>query len=195
VAVMAGAARRLRLAGVGDLLSNLTACLDWRLAAREEKGVVNGMAESFALGGARQVIGADAPDIDDMRFAELTVQGLMLSGVAMEVCGTSRPCSGGEHLISHQIDRTGEGHGLHGEQVGVATLFCQALHGEPPSVRAFAEAVGMLTTPEGFGVGRQQFLEAVRQAPATRPGRWTLLSRMLQDDDALEAAYDTAFGD
>lgn len=188
--------RRLRLAGIGDLLSNLTACFDWDRAARQGRAVVDGMARTLALGGVRQVLGIEDPDADREDVLERIVEGLLLSGVAMEVCGTSRPCSGSEHIISHQLDRMEVGHGLHGEQVGVATLFCAALQGgDVAALRRFAEGAGMIATPDGLGLDRDTFLAAARDAPEVRPGRWTTLSELAGDAGALVRAYDAAFGD
>ena len=53
--------------------------------------------------------------------------GLLLSGLAMQMMGNSRPASGAEHHISHLIEMQPEGVGvsssaLHGEKVGVGTL-------------------------------------------------------------------------
>ena len=63
---------------------------------------------------------------DEEAFIRLTY-GLILSGLAMQMTGTSRPASGAEHHISHMIEMAPEGPGisseaLHGEKVGVGTL-------------------------------------------------------------------------
>jgi glycerol-1-phosphate dehydrogenase [NAD(P)+] len=190
--VMRSADPRLRRAGFGDLLSNLTACEDWKRAAAIGKASMNGMAATFALSGARQVLTAALGDTGEDSLSALLVEGLMLSGVAMAVCGTSRPCSGAEHLVSHELDRMGAGHGLHGEQVGVATLFCMALQGGDPAVlRAFGAATGMLVHPEALGVDRNTFLHAARHGPETRPGRWTILTEV--SDEQLARAWELAF--
>jgi glycerol-1-phosphate dehydrogenase [NAD(P)+] len=41
--------------------------------------------------------------------------------MAMAVAGTSRPCSGACHEISHAIDELHPGRATHGQQVGVGT--------------------------------------------------------------------------
>lgn len=192
--VIGAADRRHRLAGVGDLIGNLTACHDWQRAALAERGSVNAMARTFALSGARQVLAARRPDVDAREFLELVIEGLLLSGVAMEVSGSSRPCSGSEHLVSHELDRVGAGRGSHGEQVGVATLFCTALERDPEELRAFARRAGMPLDPPALGVDRATFLACVERAPQTRPGRWTVLSEFAGDRALLESAYERAFG-
>jgi glycerol-1-phosphate dehydrogenase [NAD(P)+] len=195
LSVIASSPRRLRLAGVGDLISNITACNDWELAARRGKASLNGIARMLALSGARQMLGVSDPNIDDPGFLNIVVEGLILSGLAMEVCGTSRPCSGSEHLISHALDAGNVGNALHGEQVGVATLFCSRMQGRDDSaLRRFAHRVGISVTPKQLGLGRQQFIEAARAAPGMRPGRWTVLSTR-QSRRALEETFDRCFGE
>ena len=54
----------------------------------------------------------------------------MLNGIAMEMCGSSRPASGSEHLISHALDADSTRPRLHGLQVGVATYLVSILQGQ-----------------------------------------------------------------
>ena len=69
------------------------------------EGIINGNADAF----------------------ENLMYGLLLSGLAMQMMGNSRPASGAEHHISHLIEMKPSGLGicsnaLHGEKVGVGTL-------------------------------------------------------------------------
>ncbi len=53
--------------------------------------------------------------------------GLLLSGLSMQMVGSSRPASGGEHHISHFWEMgvcNGQLDALHGEMVGVGLLLC-----------------------------------------------------------------------
>src|SRR3989338_8318114 len=54
------------------------------------------------------------------------IWGLIFSGFAMTLHGSSRPASGAEHMFSHALDRLGS-FGLHGEQVGIGTIFFSCL--------------------------------------------------------------------
>ena len=61
----------------------------------------------------------------DLSAYENLTYGLLLSGLAMQMMGNSRPASGAEHHISHFIEMAPEGleatsDALHGEKVGVA---------------------------------------------------------------------------
>ncbi len=45
------------------------------------------------------------------------------------IAGSSRPCSGAEHLFSHAIEYiVGQNYGLHGERVGIGTIMMAKLH-------------------------------------------------------------------
>ena len=65
-------------------------------------------------------------------FERLTC-GLLLSGLAMQMMGNSRPASGAEHHISHIIEMEPETLGihssaLHGEKVGVGTALASGVY-------------------------------------------------------------------
>jgi glycerol-1-phosphate dehydrogenase [NAD(P)+] len=112
----------------------------------------------------------------------------------MAAAGTSRPCSGAEHLISHSLDaRLGERAALHGEQVALGCLVSAAAHRSEllGDLRALFERVGLPTHPSALGIGDDEFAEAVRAAPETRPGRYTVLSEL---DRELGEVIDQAFG-
>ena len=74
-----------------------------------------------------------------MRLAE----GLILSGVAMEIAGTSRPCSGAEHLISHALDSILEKPKLHGLQVAFAAKMVASFRNEQDDVTELLDLYGL----------------------------------------------------
>jgi len=165
-------------AGVGDLVSNLTACLDWRLADRLGHDRFDAYSAMIAESAARPVL--DLEDVESAEAHDVLAHGLILSGLAMEAAGTSRPCSGAEHLVSHALDAAlGRDANLHGAQVALGTLVAAAAH----STRLHEELLllfgrlGLPTSPEDLGVEREAACEIVRTAPRLRPERWTVLSR------------------
>jgi glycerol-1-phosphate dehydrogenase [NAD(P)+] len=188
--VIAASSRCALAAGVGDLLSNLSALEDWRLA--EARGLE--AVDDFAAIVARQA--ADLVrarlgrfDMADERFVAALIEGLMLSGVAMSITGTSRPCSGSEHLIAHALDFMGLAEARHGTIVGCATLFCLSLQGglSEGRVRAIRRA-GIPIRLEAVAPGSEAVLaEVFSVARMMRPGRYTVLD--LHDDSELVAAY------
>lgn len=181
-------------AGIGDLVSNITAVADWRLAAAEGHERFDEFAASIALQSALPVLNLRWPlDDDDL---QLVARGLVMSGLAMEVAGSSRPCSGAEHLISHALDQIlGSGARAHGDQVALGTLLVAAPSGVAVErVRALYERVGLPTSFDGWCVDRDTLVAAIRLAPSTRPGRITVLDQIDLSDDGVDRLIADAFG-
>lgn len=126
--VIKAAPPRLALSGFGDIIGKYTALADWRISealygekvcdtieqmTRKATEAVKNSAEGLVEGKTKA-------------FEELTY-GLILSGLAMQLMGNSRPASGVEHHISHLIEMEPEGlsvhsDALHGEKVGVGCI-------------------------------------------------------------------------
>lgn len=210
--VVKSAPKHTILAGVGDLISNISAVEDWRLA-HEYKGVwIDRFAEILSRNAAERFIyyvlkngKADYKDDDndnskeskiihDSKFLTCLAEGLIQSGIAMSIAGSSRPASGAEHLISHALDRLLENPKPHGIQVGFATLFAMALRGSEFTdiIRAYNQ-VGFPTTFDSIGIPVEKFIEAIRIAPYTRKDRFTILD-LVKDDDMLINALRLAYG-
>src|SRR5215210_8235735 len=113
-------------AGLGDALSNLGALADWELAAREKDEPFDGLAAAFARAGAESLLRRD-DELTSDEFLTALAEALVLSGLAMALAGSSRPCSGACHEISHAIDALFPGTANHGEQVAVGALFAAFL--------------------------------------------------------------------
>jgi glycerol-1-phosphate dehydrogenase [NAD(P)+] len=177
---------RHTLSGIGDLVSNLSAIEDWRLAERERGERVDGLAVTFARTAAEAVI--DRNDaIDSDAFLTALAEGLLLGGMAMSVAGSSRPCSGACHEISHAIDALYGTQTYHGEQVAVGALFASFLRGDQVLARTDAcfRRYGVPRLPADIGLSAAQFTAAVVEAPSTRPDRYTILEHLdLSPDDA-----------
>ncbi len=190
--VIGAAPARTLCAGVGDLLSNLTAILDWQLA--EERGVepFDAFSAMIAESAARPAL--DLYDLTSRLSHETLAKGLLLSGLAMASAGSSRPCSGAEHLISHSLDHAlGASAAMHGEQVALGGLISAFAHGSPllSQMRKVFAAVGLPTTPERAGLTYEDVTQAVINAPTTRPDRYTILSTL---DLSASAARDLVHG-
>lgn len=182
----------LTLAGVGDLLSNLSASEDWHLAARHGKDKVDTFADMLARSASERFLYLteirDGGRRGDYEFITALAEGLIASGLAMAIAGTSRPCSGAEHLISHALDQLLPKPFPHGVQVAIATLWANCLRGnEWRMLRQVFKNLGMAITPEELGISQEQFFQAVAEAPRTRPGRFTVLQLHRDRKEWLEA--------
>lgn len=175
---------------LGDLVSNISAVRDWRFAHQHWGEEIDDFACLTSEAAALAVIEEEA-DIECPEYRYKLVRGLILSGVAMEMAGSSRPASGSEHLISHALDDLLDEPRLHGLQVALGTVAACVLRGEncSPTVRFFRQ-MGLPVRPQDLGITVDLMLEAVRRGPATRPGRSTILDRVTDVEiDRLRDAY------
>ncbi len=170
----------LASAGVGDVVSNLSAVADWELAAADTGEPVDGLAVAMARSAAHAVLHQPGDTRSD-GFLTVLAEALVLSGLAMAVAGSSRPCSGGDHEIMHAIDQLYPGTASHGELAGVGALFCARLRADPAQAEVISACLarhGLPRTPADLGLSEADFVKAVACAPATRPGRYTILERL-----------------
>jgi glycerol-1-phosphate dehydrogenase [NAD(P)+] len=194
VAVIGAAPPRTLRAGLGDLVSNLTAILDWQLAQRAGRDRYDAYSAMIAESAARSVL--DLPDLDSPESHSRLAKGLLMSGLAMAAAGTSRPCSGAEHLVSHALDQLlGEGVAMHGEQVALGSLIAAAAHDSEllGTFGALYARLGLPMRPSDVSIAHDDVARAVQLAPATRPDRYTVLSQLDLSDAAVSKLLERAF--
>jgi glycerol-1-phosphate dehydrogenase [NAD(P)+] len=177
--IIASAPRRLLASGCGDLVSKLTAVKDWQLGHRVTGEYYGSYAASLALMSAEVVISGSKKigrfGKDSVRDL---VEALISTGVAAGIAGSSRPCSGSEHLFSHYLDLIAPDQGLHGEKCGIGTIMMARLHGiDWRGVRSALQNVGAPVSAEELGVEDSQVVESLVRASSIRPDRYTILSR------------------
>ena len=172
---------RYVVAGVGDVISNLSALADWQLSHDVTAEPVDGLAMSLARTAAAGLM--HRPDgVESNEFLVTLAEALIMSGLAMGVSGTSRPCSGACHEISHAIDRLFPDQAVsHGEQVGLGATFATYLRGDPEravELATFLRRHGLPVLPSDIDLDLDQFTQAALFAPQTRPGRYTILEHL-----------------
>jgi glycerol-1-phosphate dehydrogenase [NAD(P)+] len=172
--------------GLGDALSNLSALADWELASRERGEPVDGVAAALARSGAESLLHR-TDELSSEGFLTTLAEALVLSGLAMAAAGSSRPCSGACHEISHAIDALFPGQASHGEQVAVGALFASFLREDDhlEELDAALSRHGVPRLPGDLGLSEEQFAAAVRDAPSTRPDRYTILEHLDLDEDEI----------
>lgn len=186
---------RFTHSGVGDLLSKYSAVEDWKRAYRSTGEPVNDFAVMISLQSVENLVNHPHKSLGDHAFLQLVCGALVMSGVAMEVSGSSRPASGSEHLISHAYDQVATTPSLHGLQVGVATLATLWLQENPARdvVLQVLEETGFTAYLAEHRLDRDAFLAAIRAAPAVKPGYHTVLSERGALDRLVEHVGDDAF--
>jgi glycerol-1-phosphate dehydrogenase [NAD(P)+] len=191
---------RVNRGGIGDVISNISALADWELAREVRGEPVDGLSASLARMGAEAVINHTG-DMTDDGFVTVLAEALISSGLAMAVCGTSRPTSGGCHEIMHATDSLFPGTASHGELAGLGALFCTFLRGDE---RRFAQMADCLSrhqlprTPADVGLSADEFVEIVEFAPRTRPDRYTILEHLAMSATEIRrklVEYDNAVAD
>ena len=179
IEIIASAPRRLLASGCGDLVSKLTAVKDWELAHRVTGEYYGSYSASLALMSANAVLDRSrALGTFGRGSVREIVEALISTGVAAGIAGSSRPCSGSEHLFSHYLDLLSPEAGLHGEKCGMGTIMMAKLHGiDWRKVRTALKNVGAPVEASQIGVGDSMVIESLMKASSIRPDRYTILSR------------------
>jgi glycerol-1-phosphate dehydrogenase [NAD(P)+] len=160
--------------GVGDLVSKFTAVTDWKMAFHAIGTPVDDFAALLSDASVHQFLGRPKRDLEGMR---LLGTALLLNGISMSICGSSRPVSGSEHLISHALDRVSKRPRLHGVQVGVATYLMSLLQGQNSErIAELFDRTGFWQTIARDPFDRLEWLEAARVAPSIKSDFYTVLS-------------------
>ncbi len=119
---------KLRQAGFCDVLAKSVSDFDWQIESLLFNGAYCSLPSAIASEPESKYIDHPEGILQGDHEAVLGLfEGLLFSGVAMSLAGSSAPASGGEHLISHFLDMreslTGIKPNLHGLQVGVGVVF------------------------------------------------------------------------
>lgn len=176
--IIMNAPYRFTASGCGDVISKITSTRDWKLAHEKREEYYAQYTSSLASMSTKHVIdNADLIKPGSEEGVRVLLEALVSCGVAMCIAGTSKPCSGSEHLFSHALDLIAPNHGLHGEQCGLGTIMMAALHGmDWRVVRDTLRMVRAPITAEEIGVDDKYIVEALVKAREIRPERYTILN-------------------
>lgn len=181
---------RLLAGGCGDLVAKITAVKDWELARDDVGEYFGSYAANLAYMSAKIILDESAKLKRRDSFGIRTiVEALISAGVAACIAGSSRPCSGAEHLFSHALEYVaGRDCGLHGERVGLGTIMMAKLHGlDWEKVAHTLANVGAPTKARQIGITDEQVIEALVKAQSLRPDRYTILSKIKMDKKSARA--------
>lgn len=179
---------RLIASGCGDIVAKYTAVRDWKLAHRIKNEYYGDYAAELAIMSSRLVM-KNASSIRMLADSGVRtlVEALISCGVAMSIAGTSRPCSGAEHLFSHYLTMIAPKPALHGEQCGVGTILCAYLHGANwQLIKDVLHRIGAPTNADELGISKEYLLEALTKAHSIRPERYTILGESGLTREAAE---------
>ena len=125
--ISAEAPDRLTASGIGDVLGKYTSLFDWHLShlltGEYECPAIVALTEA-ALEGVLNAL-QNRDNISKEEYTCRVLEALLVSGLAMQLTGNSRPASAAEHHMSHLWEMAvinGKTEALHGEQVAIGTL-------------------------------------------------------------------------
>jgi glycerol-1-phosphate dehydrogenase [NAD(P)+] len=164
--------------GCGDVISKAVSVRDWRLAHEKNGDYYGEYAGSLALMSSNLIM-KNAQLISE-RTEEgyrTLLEALVSCGVAMSIAGSSRPCSGSEHLFSHTLDMIAPDIALHGEQCGLGSIMMARLHDiDWLALRDSLKVIGVPINAAELGVSSHIIVEALVKAREIRPERYTILT-------------------
>lgn len=192
--VISRAPYRLLASGCADVISNLTAIMDWDFARRLKGEAFSRSAYSLAKHAAEEIVdgcGLIKPGLEDSVW--VAIKPIIMSGVSMSIAGSSRPTSGAEHMFSHMLDIRCPGMALHGEQCGVGSIMTMYLHGgDWERIRDALHEIGAPTTARELGIPEEEIVYALSHATEIRRDRFTILGdNGISEDVARKVAEAT----
>ena len=187
------APKKLLSSGCGDLIANLIAVKDWQLG-RDKTGEYYGRYSANLASMSATILMENSKIFAKKGLdARVVVEALISAGVASCIAGSSRPCSGAEHLFSHALDKLAPGVGLHGEKCGIGSIMMAKLQGQDwkKIVRALKD-LGAPTTAKKIGIKPAILVKALTIAQSLRPERYTILKEVnMTNKKAIELAKST----
>jgi glycerol-1-phosphate dehydrogenase [NAD(P)+] len=181
ISIISKAPPRLKLAGLGDIICKTSSLAEWKLAYEMND-------ESFHKEAYDLVDDALTSVLKNDSF-EVLVRAEIDAGRAMSLAGSSRPCSGTEHAISHAMDRIDSD--LHGLQVAFATPICLHYLQEagytnyhPEMIQDYMIEHQMPTTFEAIKSNLAAFLDDIHHALKImkKRGRFSVLEYLNVDE-------------
>lgn len=134
--VLAAAPRFMVASGFGDLLGKIPSAACWLVAEAAQAEAIDPAVWPLIQKPLTRCV--ERPE--DLHrgkpeaFSDL-IEGLVLSGLTIQMYESSRPGSGMEHLLSHFWEMTSVGHGMepplsHGHKVGLGSIAAAAFYQE-----------------------------------------------------------------
>lgn len=183
---------KLIISGCSDLLAKITALEDWKLAHKEKKEKYIEYAAKLAMLSAEPVLD-DKFKLNNLDNRKDIVVSLITSGIASGIAGSSRPCSGSEHLFAHATDLLDSKNGLHGEKCGIGTIMMAKLHNlDWEKISDKLDKINAPNTAKKIGLSEDTIIKALVMGYKLRPDRYTILHKVkLDNKSARKLARDT----
>ena len=179
------------LSGIGDTIAKHTALFDWKLSAAKTGKPLDDFAYALSRMSFDSVYYCEEKDMKSRVFIRILSRALVMGGLAMEIAGSSRPCSGSEHLFAHAIEEHYPHLKIsHGISVAIGSIPACIFQGQDPSgLEAFFKTHGLVTDPSAYGITEEMFADIWHKARTIRSGRITILDDTPFDRVQLSEIY------
>lgn len=174
-------------AAAGDTLSNITALNDWEISNKYTEEAIDSVAYCLSKSSYNTVFESKTINTQDDDYRIKIIESQILSGLAMQISGSSRPCSGSEHLFSHALDQLVLTKNLHGIQVGTIAPFCHYLQNNDPTELLKFNSI-ILNRSIKDVIPKKSFKEVLKVARIIRPDRFTVLD--LYSDEEITKKFE-----
>lgn len=176
-------------AGIGDTISNYMALKDWDFAVSRGKDEMNGYAYMMSRTSLDALMKTQFNSICP-EFLNVLANCLVLSGIAMDYAGSSRPVSGSEHLFSHALDYYCERQNLHGFNVALGTVaVLKIIDDDPTEVVEYLKKFDVDINPQKMGISEDTFVYCLQHATEMRSNRYTYLNEVDLNEKKLKKIY------
>ena len=131
--ILAAAPPVLRSAGFGDIMGKAIGLADWKIGHLTTGEYYCENVAALTRAAYRSVCAvADRIPLADPDSAGVLMEALVVTGMAMKLCGSSRAAAGAEHVVSHCWEiktlEAGRATAYHGKKVGVAALMITRMY-------------------------------------------------------------------
>lgn len=186
--VLSNAPSRMISAGYGDVIAKIVSLKDWELGRNDKGEYYCERAARFAFQAVSDLI-ESLKAVSRRERVRSLVEALLNCGVSMIVAGSSRPCSGSEHLFSHFLDLNAEQPAMHGEQCGLGTVPLTKYHEEHnpnwwrqpeykwENIKRMLQDFGVNTSLRRLGISQDLAARALTEGTSVRPDRYTILHK------------------
>ncbi|MBP3469875.1 MAG: iron-containing alcohol dehydrogenase family protein [Lachnospiraceae bacterium] len=180
------------MSGIGDTLAKHSALYDWKLAAEKASTHIDDFAYAIARMSFDSVYHCDDKNMKSQTFIRILSRALVMGGLAMEIAGSSRPCSGSEHLFGHALEEYyPELKISHGIGVALGSVGACVFQGRDETrLMETMKTYGIDLNPMSYGITKDIFADVWAKAPGTRPGRITILDSTQLNREWLDEIYD-----
>lgn len=180
------------LSGIGDTIAKHTALFDWKLASAKSSSRIDDFAYALSRMSYDSVYHCDEKNMKSRVFIRILSRALVMGGLAMEIAGSSRPCSGSEHLFAHAIEEFYPDIKIsHGLAVALGSIPACIFQGQDAGgLLNFFKTYKLDISPVSYGITKDIFADLWEKARTVRTGRITILDDVIPDRTLLDDIYD-----